>query len=165
LPSFARGGNCRFAGNWSKLKAPSSFAPYTTQSPRPSRCHLSTSCCSGGQTVESPNRRRRRPLARNTRTIYLAKCFKCGWDCLFLNESAPYASIHPLLYTLIAPLHRNHGPNGNWTLNLSLAGRWNALRLSSRHTPSRTRTTVRWSHNHRCRRHLLPPNFVLLSAF
>jgi hypothetical protein len=72
-----------------------------TQSPRPSRCHLSMSCCSGGQTVESPSRRRRRPLARNTRTIYRAKWFKCGWDCLFLNKSAPYASIHPLLYTLI----------------------------------------------------------------
>jgi hypothetical protein len=52
--------------------------------------------------VESPSRRRRRPLARNTRTIYWAKCFKCGWDCLFLNNSAPYASTHPLLYTLIA---------------------------------------------------------------
>jgi hypothetical protein len=73
-----------------------------TQSPRPSRCHLSMSYCSNGQTVESPSRRRRRPLARNTRTIYRAKCFKCGWDCLFLNKSAPYASIHLLLYTLIA---------------------------------------------------------------
>ncbi|KAJ8586571.1 hypothetical protein M405DRAFT_935305 [Rhizopogon salebrosus TDB-379] len=100
---FCQGWQLPFAGNWSKLKAPSSFAPYTTQSPRPSRCHLSTSCCSGGQTVESPSRRRRRPLARNTRTIYRAKCFKCGWDCLVLNKSAPYASIYPLLYTLIAP--------------------------------------------------------------
>jgi hypothetical protein len=40
-----------------------------------------------------------------------------------------------------------------------------AITLSSRHTPSRTRTTVRWSRNHRCRRHLLLLNSVLLSTF
>ena len=104
-----------------------------TQSPGPSRRHLSMSCCSGEQTVESPSRRR--PLARNTQIIYRAKYFKCGWDFLFLKKTVPYTSMYPLLYTLIASQHRNHAPNGNWTLNLS------------RHT--RTRTTVRLSHNHR----------------
>ncbi|KAJ8583522.1 hypothetical protein M405DRAFT_748491 [Rhizopogon salebrosus TDB-379] len=39
------------------------------------------------------------------------KCLKCGWDCLILNESAPYASTHPLLplHSHRTPsLHRNH---------------------------------------------------------
>ena len=96
----------------------------------------------------------------------LGKMLKCGWDCLFLNTSAPYASTHPLLplHSHHTPsLHRSHAPNGNWTLNLSLAGRRKALKLSSRHTPSCTRTTVCWSRNRRCR-HLLLPNSVLLSA-
>jgi hypothetical protein len=114
-----------------------------TQSPRPSQCHLSTSGCSGERRVESPTRR------CAIREQYIEqKCLKCGWDCLILNESAPYASTHPLLpYTLIALLA------------------FIAITLSSRHTPSRTRTTVRWSRNHRCRRHLLLPNSVLLSTF
>jgi WD40 repeat protein len=45
------------------------------------------------------------------RTIYRAECFKCGWDCLILNKSAPYASTHPLLPLhphRTTSLHRNH---------------------------------------------------------
>ncbi|KAJ8590622.1 hypothetical protein M405DRAFT_815872, partial [Rhizopogon salebrosus TDB-379] len=66
---------------------------------------------------------------------------------LFLNKSAPYASTHPLLYILTA------------------LPAFIATTLNSRHMPSCTRMTVRWSRNHRCRRHLLLPNFVLHSAF
>jgi hypothetical protein len=136
-----------------------------TQSPRPSRCHLSMSCCSGEQTVESPSRRRRRPLARNTRTIYRAKCFKCGWDCLFLNKSAPYASIYPLLYTLIAL--PSSQPRSKRELDFKfVSGRpMKHLEVGFEPYAQCNRTTVRWSRNHRCRRHHLLLNFVLLSAF